>query len=73
MNMVRRLKLADGRGCNVVLVKLHRTKRGSRVPYKRHTDWLCQTARHVVWGRTWREAMARLSETLEAHTERRGQ
>jgi hypothetical protein len=64
----RKIMAPDGTWHRVTYVKLHRAWRRYRSAYKRHTDWLAQTARHVAWGRTKRDAYERLLVALARDT-----
>jgi hypothetical protein len=60
--MNKTLQLPNGNYYGVRLLPLHRRRRRGVGVYRRTTDWLAQAGDIIAWGRTRREAFARLVE-----------
>jgi hypothetical protein len=56
------IKASNGMFYLVRTTALHRRRWRSRRPYSRPTDWLASAGHTTVWGRTKREALAKLFE-----------
>ena len=63
-----KMRLPDGRTFLISFVALHRRHR--RGVYRRPSDWLACAGDIIAWGRTQKEALARLREMAGVGSDR---